>query len=217
MQADLPKNVQSKNSHQSSKFAPIPSDFFCPEWTFKSQAKMWYQIYYQSILRKCQHRSQIFWASFFLVSVPKFQTSIPAWNYFVCRFTTKFVTTSARSVLKHLLQLLISGNTWPLMDWEKSSLATFAQKRKVFNFTHLFFPGWTLSNSKFSPIFSFHNRDSAIFHRKKHTQQYTHFCSICNKGFYKSSCVSIKATSIQPLGLIGKKQPLNLFPHCHYI
>ena len=120
------------------------------EWTFKSQAKMWYQIYYQSILQKCQHRSQIFWASFFLVSVPKFQTSIPAWNYFVCRFTTRFVITSARSVLKHLLQLLTSGNTWPLMAWEKSSLATFAQKRKVFYFTHLFFPCWTLKFKVFS-------------------------------------------------------------------
>ena len=118
----------------------------------------------------------------------------------VCRFTTKFVTTSARSVLKHLLQLLISGNTWPLMAWEKSSLATFAQKRKVFY--HLFFSRVNSQIQSLLPIFSFHNRDSAIFHRKKHAQQYTHFCSICNKGFYKSSCVSIKATSIQPLSLI---------------
>ena len=147
-------------------------NFSCPEWTFKSQAKMWYQIYYQSILRKCQHRSPIFWVSFFLVSVPKFQTSIPAWNYFVCRFTTKFGTTSARSVLKHLLQLLISGNTWPLMDWEKSSLATFAQKRKVFYFTHLSFPGWTFK-FKVYLLFSVSTTETPLFSIGKSTTNST--------------------------------------------
>ena len=149
-------------------------NFSCPEWTFKSQAKMWYQIYYQSILRKCQYRSQIFLASFFLVSVPKFQTSsIPTWNYFLfCRFTTRFVITSARSVLKHLLQLLISGNTWPLMDWEKSSLATFAQKRKVFYFAHLSFPGWTLK-LKVYLLFSVSTTETPLFSIGKSTTNST--------------------------------------------
>ena len=38
--------------------------------------------------------------------------------------------------------------------------------------------------------FRFTNRDSIILHRKQHTKQKTHFCSICNKGFYKQSCLS---------------------------
>ena len=39
-------------------------------------------------------------------------------------------------------------------------------------------------------LIRFTNRDSIILHRKQHTKQKTHFCSICNKGFYKQSCLS---------------------------
>ncbi len=38
--------------------------------------------------------------------------------------------------------------------------------------------------------FSFNNRDSIILHRKQHTNSRTHFCVVCNKGFFKASCLN---------------------------
>ena len=38
--------------------------------------------------------------------------------------------------------------------------------------------------------FRFTNRDSIILHRKQHTNTRTHVCQVCDKGFFKASCLS---------------------------
>ena len=67
-------------------------------------------------------------------------------------------------------------------------------------------PAWSAENSReylkcsgemnddickgMSNRFRFSNRDSIILHQKQHRNERTHFCMVCDKGFFKSSCLT---------------------------